>query len=511
MSSKKRKLKKARGERSFIYYLNPLNLVSKVEAYGYEYSIKNVLITYVIAIFTAICASLIYQLNIVQIFALCIFALCLTPKLIVNGFKNLHQQKRFADVNKYIEKMLYYFKSSKKILVSLTDIQRLFPEGEMSEAINDAITHIRTATTGNDLTEEGLEIIAKRFPCARIKTLHGFLLSVERVGGDCDTAVELLLEDRNLWADQVIDTQKRKKAVKRNILISMIFTVTLCLSVIYLPSLVASNVNLPNIAKEGLVSWSAVVLIAVLLGIYTKADGKLCVDWLDSDDIWDEDEARKQFNKVVNYDASKEFHESLIWAGVTLIITIVVALIFKSALILVPGFALMIFMLNQHTIGHNLAKAKIMKAIEKSFPSWLMSVSLLLQTENVRVSIRESYANAPAILKPAIEDLLAKLDENPDSETPYNEFLTYFNMPEITDAMSTLYSLSTGAGGNAETEFRSIINRILKMMDRAEEIKNNDKIAVMGIYVTAPSLIGALKLIIDMTALLFAFFAMTSY
>ena len=510
MSSKKKRLKKAKGDRSFIYYLNPINLSKRVEAYGYEYSWKNVLTTYFIAMFTAVCASLIYQLNVVQVFTLCIICLALTPKLIVNGFKNMYQQKRFADVNKYIEKMLYYFKSSKKILVSLTDIQRLFPEGEMSDAIRDAITHIRTSTSGRDLTEEGLEIIAKRFPCGRINTLHGFLLSVERIGGDCDTAIELLLEDRNLWADQVIDTQKRKKSVKRNIIISMIFTVILCLSVIYLPSLIASNIDLPNIAETGIVSWSAVALISVLLFIYTKADSKLCVDWLDSDDIWTEEEAEKQYNKVVNYDASKELHASLIWAGITLIISIVVALMVGSTLALVPGFALVVFMLNQHTVGHNLAKKNLSKAIEKTFPSWLMSVSLLLQTENVRVSIRESYANAPSILKPAIRDLLEKLDEDPNSETPFNEFLTYFNMPEITDAMSTLYSLSTGAGGNADAEFRNIINRILKMMDRAEEIRNNDKIAVMGIYVTAPSLVGALKLIIDMTALLFAFFAMTS-
>lgn len=488
--------------------MNPVNLIRDINGYGYDYSIGRVFIGYIIAIIASLVTGFLYKLNLPQIMVICFAALLATPFLVTHTFKSAYQQKRFAEVNKYVEKMLYYFKSNKKILVSLKDIQRLFPKGEMAEVIKDAINHIENCNSQSDVTEEALKMIADRFPCERLRTMHGFLLSVERNGGDCDIPIDMLLKDRNLWADRVIDTQKRKTSVKSNILISVILSLVLCLSIIYLPSMVASNVNIPSIAEQPLVSWSATLLVCVLLFLYVKADGKMCVDWLDEDDSWDDEKAEREYDKVMEYNASAGMRESLFWALGALILTIVLMMFLKNVIVLIVGAGLVLFMLNQHTFGHNLAKKKVARAIEKAFPTWLMNVSLLLQSENVRVSIRESYHTAPSILKPALADFLEELDENPDSEVPFNEFLEYFDMPEITDAMSTLYSLSTGAGGSAETEFKNIINRILKMMDRAEQIKNDDKIAVMGIYVTAPSLIGALKLVIDMTALLFAFFAM---
>lgn len=508
-TSFQKKKKKAKGEHGLFYYLNPMHLMELVEGYGFIYSIKKILASYMIAIVAGIAISVLYKLNVIQGVVVCFMAIFATPFIIRNTFKVIYQQNRFTQVNKYIEKMLYYFETSGKILVALKDMLHLFPSGEMREALEDAIEHIETSSSQKDITEEALLMIEEKFPCGRLRTLHGFLLSVERNGGNSDTAIDLLLKDRNLWADRVLDTQKRKNVVKTNIVISIILTLILCLSIIYLPSMIASNIALPDITSYGIVSWTAVILIGILLVLYIKGDNKLCIDWLDDDDIWDEEQAEKEYNAVVKYDSTSGFRESLIWALGAFIVSLILMLFLKNTIMLVVGMCLVVFMLNQHTIGHNLAKKKIEKAIEKAFPTWLMSVSLLMQTENVRMAIRESYYGAPSILKPALLKLIEDLDKKPDSEEPFNDFLAYFHMPEISDAMSTLYSLSNGSGGDADTEFRNIVNRILKMMDRAEEIKNDDKIAVLGIYVSAPSLIGALKLIIDMTALLFAFFEMT--
>lgn len=508
MNSTKANKKQLNKNKGVLYYMNPLHLVADINGYGYDYSIKTVIVSYVVAIVAAVATGLLYKLNIFQMIILGLIAIIATPFLIANSFKSTYQQKRFSEVSSYIEKMLYYFKSSKKIIIALEDMQRLFPTGEMREAIDDAIDHIRTAVSNEDITAEALEMISNKYPCERIRTMHGFLLSVESKGGESDTAIDLLLKDKELWESRVKDTQKRKAAVKTNILISVVLTMLLCVAIIYLPTMVAGNLNLPDISQYGLVSWSAVALLCILLVLYVKADGKLCVDWLDEDDAWDEEKAEKEYDKIVEYNPAAGMRESLMWALGALILTVILLLFIRNFLVAILGCILVIFMLNQHTIGYNLAKKNVTKAIEKAFPTWLMSVSLYLQNENVRVSIRKSYHNAPAILKPALADFLEAIDENPDSEVPYNTFLKDFELPEVSDSMSTLYSLACGAGGNAETEFKNIINRIMKMTDRAEEIKNDDKVAVMGLYITAPSLVGAVKLIIDMTALLFAFFSM---
>ena len=50
---------------------------------------------------------------------------------------------------------------------------------------------------------------------------------------------------------------------------------------------------------------------------------------------------------------------------------------------------------------------------------------LYLQVENVQVAIQKSYKTAPKVLQPEIFRLIEGLDDDPDSNIPYSEFLPY--------------------------------------------------------------------------------------
>ena len=145
------------------------------------------------------------------------------------------------------------------------------------------------------------------------------------------------------------------------------------------------------------------------------------------------------------------------------------------------------------------------KQLKLAMPVWVMRLALLLQTENVHVAIRESYEEAPACLKPAIRKLINEIEMEPNSELPYDNFLKEFEMPEFENVMGTLYSIQSGAGGDVEMEIRNIVDRATTMTDKAEKIKNEDKMAAMQTYVALPGLIGAVKLMIDMSAFLISF------
>ena len=282
-------------------------------------------------------------------------------------------------------------------------------------------------------------------------------------------SIELLLKDRQLWAERVEELQQKKKFTRVNIVLSMLIVTVLCLSIMYLPELVASNVTFADIGKIRFVQISAMAYLMLMLLLYVSVDRKMCVDWLKDENLYTEEEARLRYEKLTSKDMS--------WKA----------------------------RLRRHTLGYRALAKVYTKQLKLSMPVWVMRLALLLQTENVHVAIRESYDDAPPCLKPAIRKLISQIELEPNSEKPYDEFLCEFGLPEFEDVMSTLYSIQAGSGGDVQVEIRNIVDRATAMTDKAEKIKNEDKMAAMQSYVAIPGLIGAVKLMVDMSAFLISF------
>src|SRR5690606_5370238 len=102
--------------------------------------------------------------------------------------------------------------------------------------------------------------------------------------------------------------------------------------------------------------------------------------------------------QVRDYDEVKEAKSSQKMAIIPVILFIGAFICFKNIAVLVAGVVVVLFFLNQHKIGHSLAMKKVAREIEKQFPNWLMEVALLLQTDNVQMSIRKSMDSAPEVL-----------------------------------------------------------------------------------------------------------------
>ena len=132
-----------------------------------------------------------------------------------------------------------------------------------------------------------------------------------------------------------------------------------------------------------------------------------------------------------------------------------------------------------------------------------MQLSLLMQSENVQVAIFKSYDNAPAILKPALKEMIGALRIDPNDKRAYMNFLSEFTLPEVRSTMKMLYSISEGKGGEARGQISEIIKRNQEMSDKAKRQQNSDSLAGMYALFLAPQLTGGLKLVCDMI-LLFA-------
>ena len=137
--------------------------------------------------------------------------------------------------------------------------------------------------------------------------------------------------------------------------------------------------------------------------------------------------------------------------------------------------------------------------------NWLMEVALLLQTDNVQMAIRKSMDSAPEVLIHALDELILELEDNPNAIEPYHRFLKDYRNPDVQSAMKMLYALSSGNAGDFTKQVEELIDRNNTMMDKAEKLTQEDKIAGMKIYILLPSLLASFKLMVDMALLLVVF------
>lgn len=489
------------------YYAIPGNLQKEIKRLGYPFDIKTVVITYVATVLIMMAAGFAFKLPFVWQIPLIIAGLLCAPVLIFNSYRNKYEKSRFSDVNVYIQQMLYAFKSSQKILTSLEDVRILFPSGPMREIIDKACEIIPDPTAVKDhenVEEYALGLISERYNNLYIKKLHRFMLKVEGIGGNFDSSISLLLKERAAWENRMYALRDKRSLKKSQILVSCLMTLALCAFMLYI---LPEGVNL---AAYPLVRIGNIAITIVCMLIYIKGDSKLSSSLLTTYKDRSDASVMATYDRYIHYNPKKEMIKSLIWCIVPFILIVTGRFIAQSTIISLIGVALLPVMLMQHSLGHALAGKLIKREISLSFPQWLMELALLLQADNVQVSIFKTISNAPVILQPELKLLKERLLDQPDSSEPFLKFFSYFQLPEVTTAMQMLYSLSAGSGGSADDQIANLIERNNLILDRAETTANDNSMASMMILFLLPALLGGLILMLDMTMFLGAFMSTMS-
>lgn len=260
-----------------------------------------------------------------------------------------------------------------------------------------------------------------------------------------------------MWADRIYALLKEKRRRRVEIFLSIATSLLLC-SLIYL---MADDLDI-DIASHPLAQGITLIVLVLDLFIFYAADKKLSLDYMKEQGESDED-MEKIWKRFYRYKDSKHLTDRM---------------------------------------GYNILKKKISREIEKRFPQWLMEVSLLLQSENVQVAIFKSYESAPEVIKPSLRKMILSLQQNPASMKPYLEFLQEFVLPEVRSTMKMLYSISEGNGGDADDQIQDMIRRNQVMIDKAERLKNEDRMAGMYALFLAPQMTAGAKLLVDMILLL---------
>lgn len=426
----------------------------------------------------------------------------LLPLWIVSIRQRTYREQQFREASTYMEQMTFSFYRQQKILDALYEVVPLFPQGEMHDKLEQVIHHIVHDYEADSSTKAALDELEEAYPWRHMHTMHRFLEQIEEIGGDYVPILRLLQKDREVWVEETVLYQEECRKSRRNVWVAMLIALLVCSSTGYiLPARIAvSSLMLYQVA-------TVVFLIAGMV-ILVQVERKMARALKEEQG---EQEAKiiQQYRRYLDYREQAEIRHSLLWATgpiLFLFISIYRASRFGIGLALI----LVIITLFQHRIGHYLLGRNLIRKIEKAFPQWLMEVSLLIQTENVQVSIEQTREDAPIILQEPLKELMEKLHQTPESIQPYLEFLQEFHIADVQAAMKMLYAISQGNEAMAGDQLEELITRNHMMLEQALKTSNEDKLAGMYLYFLAPALLGALKLVMDMSLFLVMFLSQSN-
>lgn len=496
-------------KRHFWEYLNFKNLQADIHRCGQEVSMLDYLKFLCAAYLCMIAFCYVFKLKGACIAVVAVFITMLLPLIFMANIRNMYESKRFEDVNSYLEQILYSFKKQPKILMALQDTKILFSENEKGGfyvVIDKAIQYIQNGVSDGDIYREALGIIEEEYGCKKMSKVHNFMIKAEHDGGTCDGAIEILLLDLRLWVNRIFELIQEKQKVKINVTIAIGLSFLIVGMAIYM---IPSSFGITDQWISQIVT-TVCILMDVLIWYFVQ--NKLSGSLLDVDRDEPFEDLKRYYDTVMhdNGRTKKKTRNGKI-AGVLIFIA---AAACYPLLGIQPCIALVVLgliVMTQAKRHYKFAYKRISKAVEKTFPEWLLSLSLQLQTDNVHVSIMKTIKDAPEILQEELYKLQDSIEKDPSSLKPYVSFMEIFHIADITSAMKMLYSMAEFGTEDAQEQIGTLVQRNTSMMDRAEKMRMEDSLAGISISMLLPMITGVIKMIADLGLVMVSLLQISSY
>ena len=463
--------------------LNPKNLQKEISCYGYKFSYKSYLMALVATLTGAVLLGKLMYLDYTFIAVIAVVAVVCIPFFILSLYKRMYEQKRFSDAGRYIESTMYAFINRGQILQTLREVSKTFEDGTMKTCIDKAVDFIIEGKYKSNLYLEAFAFIENEYANERIATVNRFMLSASEIGGERQHMAEIYIADKEEWAFNIGALQSTKKKILNEIYGACLATIIFCFFFLYMETKVGIE-----IAKVPAIQWTSTALIILQLIVILMGNNKMATNWLEYNFDAQEKAALKEYWYLKKYDEKKEKIESLLWAAPLFIGAIALA-VFRHYQIAVLCGALGVLMLSQHKLNYQISYKKVVKSVKVAFPEWITTMTLLLQNHTVFNAMKASMDNAPAILKPELEQLVDEIKKNPENIAAYQSFFAFLNLDEVKTAMQILYTLSETGNGDMKTQLHSLQSTNMKLKNVSEKIKQEDIVTDMDLIKSAPTVI----------------------
>jgi len=483
--------------------LNPGNLAKEVHVYGYYFSWKMHTLTMICSLLGISAIGVLFKLKPFFFGITLLITGVLLPVFVLNMYKGMYEQKRFSDAVTYGEQILYSFQKTGKVVAALKETRELFEEGRMRQSIDEAVAYLESGNVSieGDLLREALDRIETEYSCVKLRMIHELLINSERYGGEVHNSIQLLLNDIELWKRRGYLLQAEKKRGNRDNIISIVVATMLCAIALYvlnsMGNMFPGKANIDIFAVD-MIQISSLGFLLFMLYVLLKSMKKLNQDWLEDGKIGESEYSLSAYDKVMNYKEVGVHKERFIIA-VLFLILVSIALFYEKIWFSMTLMGTTVLILMWKRITYGLAKRDVTQELYLSLPQWLMEIALLLQNNNVQVSLMKSVDGAPPVLKRELELLQIRLLERPNSLHSYTDFCKNFDVPEAQSCMKMLHAISESGTGNMTNQIHHLIVRVQQMQGKADDIRSKNHAFRMKLLFSYPVLAATVKLMIDLS------------
>lgn len=487
------------------------NLSNEVRAYGYTYSFKNYLLSVFMILVCTIGGGIFYKLQWPFIAAICVACLLCLPLIVRSQFLFMYEQLRFSQVDSYLHQMVVSFRRDAKISLALEDTYKI-ATGRLKIVIREALEMLSTSGT-ESVYEEALAIIDKEYPCARIETLHKYLISVEDKGGKFNHALDILLVDFDRWIKRTYREQdkliKHKRDAALGILICF-FVAAISVFISYIVGGTLDGINM-DITGDSTYQYISTGFFFACIFYYTRVQIHTKADWIGR--VRTDERIEKDFKLAFDTDVNHVRLVSIPIYIVFVLIGVGCFFIGKTPLAELIGeslgpvfgviflvFTFIIFL--EPDLSKKVAMGNIREDCYDGFSEWLRDVSINLQDAPLQVAIEESYDTCPIVFKKSLEKFIKAINENPCDNRPYNDFLSEFGIVDISSTVQTLYSYTDLDDDKVDITVNELILKNYDIVDNHQEIKDKDAESIRFFSNYIPTAFIALKVSVDMVLIL---------
>ncbi len=482
------------------------NLTREINGYGFSYSLKKYLITIFITLGSIVALGFVFKLWPVFIVMIAVMALLCVPLIIRAQFRFLYKQKQFSDIDVYLHQMIASFQKSSKIITALEDTYSI-ADGEMKTVVGKALEILNTGAS-TTVYEDAFSVIEQAYSCERICSLHKFLLSVEKNGGNFKTSLNVLLSDIDRYVKRVYKHQEDIKLFKRDIGIGLVLAVCMGAATVLISSVFGGNNSLKismDITNDIVYQIASFIFFVCCIGYFLYVQLHYKCEWVTYSRT---DKQILNDYKIVFGNENSKIRMLSIPFIVTFIVAAVILLFFKNlvcniiAAVLVVFAVWCVFIPGLDKKG---ARKRITEDLYNAFSEWLRDVSINLQAEPLQVAIRDTYDTCPVIMKPSLEIFIRQITEDPTDVEPYYLFLKEFNIMDISATVRMLYSFTEIKGSEVDETINTLIERNYSILDKHDELNEKTKASIRGFAYYIPMLFAVGKLSVDMLLMISTF------
>lgn len=179
------------------------------------------------------------------------------------------------------------------------------------------------------------------------------------------------------------------------------------------------------------------------------------------------------------YDANEVYMKRVRDAGLVLVLLVFVFISDLNFLNIIISFIIAFVVFKMPYLKLKSYYKNHLNEVDSLLPYYLKGLEVLAQHYTVPVALARSIEDAPAVFKPGLREMVAKIEAGDSSVDPYMDFARMYPVRDSMRMMRLLYRLGLGEQENKHKQLVAFAQTVSNLQLKAREMKYKNRLDKM--------------------------------